>query len=189
MLLDQYGRSLHGKARSQRAVGLLFALGALCLAGLPPFGAGLGKALGEEAAGHVLLPVFLMTSAVTGAALLRAAARILRGAPEYGARGRRASGEGEEPEPSAAPEGTAPAHGRGSGRPAPVGAARRRGSGGRGESRPRPRSRWSGSLRGRGSAWARRPWPAAAPPASGLGGGPRLAVGVAALLAAVALQA
>ena len=82
VLLDQYGsvdeRGLHGKARALRAVGLLFALGALVLAGLPPFGAGLGKALGEEAAGTVLLPVLLLTSAVTGGTLLRAAARIFR---------------------------------------------------------------------------------------------------------------
>ncbi|KJY20315.1 NADH dehydrogenase, partial [Streptomyces sp. NRRL S-444] len=84
VLLDQYGSvdeyGLHGKARAHRPVGLLFALGALVLAGLPPFGAGLGKALGEEAAGHALLPVLLLTSAVTGAALLRATARIFWGA-------------------------------------------------------------------------------------------------------------
>ncbi|MFB7983415.1 complex I subunit 5 family protein [Streptomyces vinaceus] len=105
VLLDQYGsvdeHGLHGKARAQRAVGLLFALGALVLAGLPPFGAGLGKALGEEAAGHALLPVFLLTSAVTGGALLRAAARIFRGAgrpPRTGTAGAETGGEGEEPE-------------------------------------------------------------------------------------------
>ncbi|MFK0044097.1 complex I subunit 5 family protein [Streptomyces sp. NPDC090741] len=105
VLLDQYGsvdeRGLHGKARALRAVGLLFALGALVLAGLPPFGAGLGKALGEEAAGTVLLPVFLLTSAVTGGALLRAAARIFRGAgrpPSPAPADAETSGEGEEPE-------------------------------------------------------------------------------------------
>ncbi|MFI1452624.1 hypothetical protein [Streptomyces roseus] len=105
VLLDQYGsvdeHGLHGKARAHRAVGLLFALGALTLAGLPPFGAGLGKALGEEAAGHALLPVFLLTSAVTGGALLRAAARIFWGAgrpPRTGPAGAETSGEGKEPE-------------------------------------------------------------------------------------------
>ncbi|MFE6845450.1 complex I subunit 5 family protein [Streptomyces sp. NPDC057686] len=109
VLLDQYGsvdeHGLHGKARAHRAVGLLFALGALVLAGLPPFGAGLGKALGEEAAGHALLPVFLLTSAVTGAALLRAAARIFWGAgppPPTAPADAETTGEGEEPEVRAA---------------------------------------------------------------------------------------
>ncbi|WP_030293691.1 complex I subunit 5 family protein [Streptomyces katrae] len=109
VLLDQYGsvdeHGLHGKARAHRAVGLLFALGALVLAGLPPFGAGLGKALGEEAAGHALLPVFLLTSAVTGAALLRATARIFWGAgppPRTAPADAETTGEGEEPEVRAA---------------------------------------------------------------------------------------
>ncbi|WP_369776948.1 complex I subunit 5 family protein [Streptomyces sp. R33] len=109
VLLDQYGSvdeyGLHGKARAHRAVGLLFALGALVLAGLPPFGAGLGKALGEEAAGHALLPVLLLTSAVTGAALLRATARIFWGAgppPRKAPADAETTGEGEEPEVRAA---------------------------------------------------------------------------------------
>ncbi|MFC9292586.1 complex I subunit 5 family protein [Streptomyces sp. NPDC057011] len=105
VLLDQYGsvdeRGLHGRAREHRVVGALFVLGALVLAGLPPFGAGLGKALGEEAAGPLLAPVFLLTSAVTGATLLRAAARIFRGAgqpPPPSPRDAETTGEAEEPE-------------------------------------------------------------------------------------------
>ncbi|RST04610.1 NADH-quinone oxidoreductase subunit D [Streptomyces sp. WAC07149] len=105
VLLDQYGsvdeHGLHGRARGHRLLGALFALGALTLAGLPPFGAGLGKALGEEAAGRALTPVFLVTSAVTGATLLRAAARIFLGAgppPRPGPRDAETTGEGEEPE-------------------------------------------------------------------------------------------
>ena len=88
VLLDQYGsvdeHSLHGRARPLRwSAGLMFALGGLALAGLPPFGTGLGKALSEHAAGQYLgwLPaVFVLTSATTGAAVLRAGARVFLGA-------------------------------------------------------------------------------------------------------------
>ncbi|MBO1417121.1 complex I subunit 5 family protein [Streptomyces sp. FH025] len=108
VLLDRYGsvdeHGLHGRARELRLPGLLFVLGALALAGLPPFGTGLGKALTEEAAGHELgwLPAeFVLVSALTGGAVLRAGLRVFGGVgapptelPEVAA----TSGEGEEPE-------------------------------------------------------------------------------------------
>ncbi|MFE4358537.1 complex I subunit 5 family protein [Kitasatospora sp. NPDC056800] len=108
VLLDRYGsvdeHGLHGKARDLRTVGVLFVAGALALAGMPPFGTGLGKALSEEAAGHWqpwLPAVFVVASAATGAAALRAALRIFFGAgpaPHSRPDGDETTGEGEEPE-------------------------------------------------------------------------------------------
>ncbi|MEU9044263.1 MULTISPECIES: complex I subunit 5 family protein [unclassified Kitasatospora] len=108
VLLDRYGSvdelSLHGKARPLRLVGVLFVVGALALAGLPPFGTGLGKALTEDAAGHLqswLPVVFVATSAVTGAAVLRAALRVFWGVgpvPAIRQGEDETTGDGEEPE-------------------------------------------------------------------------------------------
>ncbi|MFJ7280177.1 complex I subunit 5 family protein [Kitasatospora sp. NPDC098663] len=108
VLLDRYGcvdeRSLHGKGRALRPVGVLFVVGALALAGLPPFGTGLGKALAEDAAGRwqPWLPVmFVVASAVTGAAALRAGLRIFWGigpVPDSRPGEGETTGEGEEPE-------------------------------------------------------------------------------------------
>ncbi|MFE7635291.1 complex I subunit 5 family protein [Kitasatospora sp. NPDC057518] len=108
VLLDRYGsvdeHGLYGKARDLRTVGVLFVAGALALAGMPPFGTGLGKALSEEAAGHWqpwLPAVFVVASAATGAAALRAALRIFFGAgpaPHSRPDGDETTGEGEEPE-------------------------------------------------------------------------------------------
>ncbi|MFD7830067.1 hypothetical protein [Kitasatospora sp. NPDC059803] len=67
--MDERGR--HGRARELRLPGALFGLGALALAGLPPFGTGLGKTVAEEVAGRELgrLPaVFGLVSALTGGA-------------------------------------------------------------------------------------------------------------------------
>ncbi|TJZ99748.1 complex I subunit 5 family protein [Actinacidiphila oryziradicis] len=88
ILLDQYGsvdeHGLYGRARELRwTAGVMFGLGGLALAGLPPFGTGLGKALAEHTSGEYLawLPaVFVVTSAVTGGAVLRTAARVFAGA-------------------------------------------------------------------------------------------------------------
>ncbi|MCC9305779.1 NADH-quinone oxidoreductase subunit D [Kitasatospora sp. RB6PN24] len=109
LLLDQYGsvdeHGLHGRARELALPGALFAVGGLALAGLPPFGTGLGKSLAEEAGGRYLpglLPaLFVVVSAVTGGAVLRAWLRVFRGAgPTPGDRPGEpeTSGEGEEPE-------------------------------------------------------------------------------------------
>ncbi|MCQ4042688.1 complex I subunit 5 family protein [Streptantibioticus rubrisoli] len=107
-LLDRFGsvdeHSLYGRGRELPVGGVLFVLGGLALAGLPPFGTALGKAVAEHAAqSHSpwLLAVFVLASAATGAAVLRAALRVFAGA------GRRpldrhevpeTTGGGEEPE-------------------------------------------------------------------------------------------
>jgi multicomponent Na+:H+ antiporter subunit D len=74
---------LRGKGRAVRYVGLLFALGGLLLAGLPPFGPWFGKAVIDEASSplglHWITAVYVIASAVTGAAVLRAAGRVFIG--------------------------------------------------------------------------------------------------------------
>ena len=56
----------------------------LAVASLPPFGPWLGKALIDDAAreagaGWVVMPVFAIASILTGAAILRATARVFAG--------------------------------------------------------------------------------------------------------------
>jgi multicomponent Na+:H+ antiporter subunit D len=75
------------------------------LAGLPPFGTGLGKAVAEEAVAAAGVPwapaLFVLVSALTGAAVLRAAARIYFGAgprPGAGVDDQDTSGSAEDPE-------------------------------------------------------------------------------------------
>ncbi|MCW2726541.1 MAG: NADH/Ubiquinone/plastoquinone [Frankiales bacterium] len=87
VLLNRYGSvdeiDLHGRGRSARVLPWLFVLGGLALAGMPPFGTGSGKAAAEEAgaaAGYVWAPaLFVLTSALTGGAVLRATGRIYFG--------------------------------------------------------------------------------------------------------------
>ncbi|MFF2078554.1 complex I subunit 5 family protein [Kitasatospora sp. NPDC058162] len=108
VVLDRYGsvdeHGLHGRARELRFTGLLFMLGGLALAGLPPFGTGLGKAVAEEAAGRWggwLPVVFVLVSALTGGAVLRAGLRIFGGfgpPPAEHPEAAATTGEGEEPE-------------------------------------------------------------------------------------------
>jgi multicomponent Na+:H+ antiporter subunit D len=76
---------LHGRARALRVTGPLMAACALAVASLPPFGPWLGKALIDHAAreagaGWVVIPVFVIVSILTGAAILRATARVFAGA-------------------------------------------------------------------------------------------------------------
>ncbi len=107
-LLDRYGsvdeHSLYGRGRELRFAGVLFALGGLALAGLPPFGTALGKAVAEHAAqSHSpwLIAVFVLASAATGATVLRAAARVFAGAgrrPREHHEAPETTGGGEEPE-------------------------------------------------------------------------------------------
>jgi multicomponent Na+:H+ antiporter subunit D len=104
ILLDRYGsvdeHALHGRARQLRGVAVLFTVGALGLAGLPPFGTALGKAVTEEAAGGALTVLYVLASAVTGAAVLRVAARVFLGLgprPEDGGE-YETTGSGERPE-------------------------------------------------------------------------------------------
>ncbi|MGK5641651.1 complex I subunit 5 family protein [Streptomyces sp. URMC 126] len=103
-LLDRYGsvdeHRLHGRAREMRGVGLLYAAGGLALAGLPPFGTALGKALAEERAAW-LTALYVVVSAVTGGAVLRAAARVFLGAgprEEDDCGAPETTGDQEEPE-------------------------------------------------------------------------------------------
>jgi multicomponent Na+:H+ antiporter subunit D len=90
--LDELALAGAGRGRRLRWAGALLVAGALGLAAIPPFGSFLGKALMEEAAGPAghpwLAALFLVVSAMTVAALLRAVGRIfLAGTP----------GAGEEP--------------------------------------------------------------------------------------------
>ncbi|MFC4031919.1 complex I subunit 5 family protein [Streptomyces polygonati] len=100
--VDEYG--LHGRGRPYPYTGALFLLGGLALAGLPPFGTTLGKAVAEHAAeDHAgwLPAVYIVVSALTGAAVLRAALRIFWGAgpePALSCSDIETSGDGEDPE-------------------------------------------------------------------------------------------
>ncbi|MCE0763807.1 complex I subunit 5 family protein [Pseudonocardia kujensis] len=108
-ILDRYGSvdeiDLHGAGRRARLLPWLMLLAGFALAGLPPFGAGLGKAVAEEAvaeAGAPWAPVlFVLVSAVTGAAVLRAACRIYFGLgsrPDKDTAREDTTGSGEEAE-------------------------------------------------------------------------------------------
>ncbi|WP_031480560.1 complex I subunit 5 family protein [Streptomyces bicolor] len=84
VLLDRYGSmdelALHGRAVGRmRGVGVMFVAGALGLAGLPPFGTALGKSLVEETVAGPLTALYVLTSALTAAAVLRLAARVFWG--------------------------------------------------------------------------------------------------------------
>jgi multicomponent Na+:H+ antiporter subunit D len=95
-LRDVRELELQGRGRNLPWAAALMAVGALGLAGVPPFGTFLGKALMEEAAaaaGHPwLTAVFVAVAALTSAALLRAAARVFLGigVPRIAAMRRRA---------------------------------------------------------------------------------------------------
>ncbi|MFF7356784.1 MULTISPECIES: complex I subunit 5 family protein [Streptomyces] len=105
VLLDRYGsvdeHTLHGRARELRTTAVLFAVGALGLAGLPPFGIALGKAVTEEAVGGPLTVVYVAASAITAGAVLRVTARVFLGlgpCPQDADSDVETSGSGEEPE-------------------------------------------------------------------------------------------
>ncbi|MFH8345235.1 complex I subunit 5 family protein [Streptomyces sp. NPDC018045] len=109
ILLDRFRsvdeRELHGRGRELPLVGVVCAVGGLALAGLPPFGTALGKAVTEEAAGGWQAALFVVVSAVTGGAVLRAVARVFLGlgarsdtAGQAEARADETSGKDEEPE-------------------------------------------------------------------------------------------
>src|SRR5262249_23264171 len=83
VLLNRFGSvaeaDLFARGTGSRLLAWGFVVGALALAGLPPFGTGLGKAVSEEAAGaeHAwLVGLFVAVSAVTGGSVLRAALRV-----------------------------------------------------------------------------------------------------------------
>jgi multicomponent Na+:H+ antiporter subunit D len=87
VLLNRYGSvdelELYGRARGERAMAVLFFAAALGLAGLPPFGTALGKSISEDAtiaAGFPWAPaVFVLVSAITAGAVLRAGLRVFLG--------------------------------------------------------------------------------------------------------------
>ena len=74
---------LHGRGKAGGVLAWLLVLDGLCLAGLPPFGAGLGKGMSEDAlsqGGFGWGPyLFVAVSALTGGAVLRASGRIFFG--------------------------------------------------------------------------------------------------------------
>ena len=75
---------LHGRARDLRLTAAIYGVGALAIAGLPPFGPFLGKALVEDAASHGyglwwMPAVMMVASALTAGALLRAGGRVFLG--------------------------------------------------------------------------------------------------------------
>jgi multicomponent Na+:H+ antiporter subunit D len=82
-LRDIDERRLQGRGRHLLWAGALLVVGAFGLAGAPPFGTFLGKALMEEAAleaGHPwLIGLFVVVAALTSAALLRATGRVFLG--------------------------------------------------------------------------------------------------------------
>lgn len=102
---------LHGRGREILGTGALFTVGALALAGLPPFGTFLGKGMIEDAASSSgygwLTAVLILASVLTGAAVLRAAARVFAGIgePEED----EAARQGDEQEPESQRTGRTPA--------------------------------------------------------------------------------
>ncbi|MEU9989303.1 complex I subunit 5 family protein [Streptomyces sp. NPDC048045] len=82
-LLDRFGsvdeHALYGRAGALRGFAVMFAVGGLALAGLPPFGTALGKASAEEAVGGPLTVVYVLASAITAGAVLRVTARVFLG--------------------------------------------------------------------------------------------------------------
>ncbi|MEU1271598.1 complex I subunit 5 family protein [Streptomyces sp. NPDC005799] len=104
ILLDRYGsvdeHALHGRARALRGVAVMYVLGGLALAGLPPFGTALGKSVAEEAGGGPLTVLYVAGGAVTAAAVLRVAAGVFLGLgptpPDQG--DFETTGSGEQPE-------------------------------------------------------------------------------------------
>ncbi|HEU4973920.1 MAG TPA: proton-conducting transporter membrane subunit [Baekduia sp.] len=102
-------RGLHGRGGRERVAGGVLLLGGLALASVPPLGIFAGKALVEEAAtarGWGVAPaLFLVVSALTGGAVLRAVARIFLGVGQRAERDpleQDEEGETGEHEPSGA---------------------------------------------------------------------------------------
>lgn len=87
VLLHRYGSvdefDLHGRGRNLRAVGVLFAIGGLLLAALPAVTTFFGKSLLDAASleGHYrwLPAVFVISSMLTGGAVLRLTGRVFMG--------------------------------------------------------------------------------------------------------------
>jgi multicomponent Na+:H+ antiporter subunit D len=105
---------LAGRGRHLPWTAALLVAGALGLAGVPPFGTFLGKALMEEAALEAgqpwLIALFVAVAALTSAALLRATGRVFLGlGPAREATARRGPDESAVRHPHAHPTQVAPA--------------------------------------------------------------------------------
>jgi len=100
--IDEY--DLHGRGREIRLVGVLFAVGGLLLAAMPPFTTFAGKSELEAAASGAgdgwLIAVFVLVSALTGGAVLRVCGRVFLGwGPSEGPdRGQKRAAREEEDE-------------------------------------------------------------------------------------------
>lgn len=84
LLLSRYRSvdelDLYGRARQRWVAGWAFVLASLALAGMPPFGTGLGKGLIDDAGGSTALTVLTVAvSALTGGTALRVALRVYFG--------------------------------------------------------------------------------------------------------------
>lgn len=108
IMLMRYGsvdeHELFGRGRNARYIPWLWVLGSLALAGLPPFGTALGKALSEDAAikggDPWLVALFVIVSGATAGAVLRVTARVYFGLgprPPVESAGHETKGE-EKPE-------------------------------------------------------------------------------------------
>jgi multicomponent Na+:H+ antiporter subunit D len=80
--VDEY--ELHGRGSELPLIGILMAVGALLLAGMPPFTTFMGKALFEAGSSAVggygwLIAIYLCVSALTGGAVLRVVGRVFLG--------------------------------------------------------------------------------------------------------------
>jgi multicomponent Na+:H+ antiporter subunit D len=79
--IDEF--DLHGRGRAIPTAGVLFALGGLMLAAIPPFTTFAGKSLLEETANTTgyswLIAIFIVSSALTGGAVLRVTGRVFLG--------------------------------------------------------------------------------------------------------------
>ncbi|GAA4216820.1 complex I subunit 5 family protein [Actinocatenispora rupis] len=107
VLLNRYGsvdeRHLHGRAGHRNVACWAYLVAGVALAGMPPFGPGLGKAIGEEAATTAgypwLVALFVAVSAVTAGAVLRAGLRVFLGLGRRpGPTAEETTGEHEDPE-------------------------------------------------------------------------------------------
>ena len=84
VLLDRYGSvdeiELAGRGRDIAPAGVIFGVGALALAGLPPFVTLLGKSMLEESLpGPYVVSMLVISSVLTGGALLRVTGRVFLG--------------------------------------------------------------------------------------------------------------
>ena len=87
IMLARYGsvdeHDLFGRGREARVIPWLWVAGGLALAGLPPFGTALGKALSEDAGvkggDPWLVALFVIVSGATAGAVLRVVARVYFG--------------------------------------------------------------------------------------------------------------